>query len=518
MDNRIFGVRPYPETGESYAGYFLRLAWLNGLPHLKSLFETIGMERPNERNIGRWDALHLKAVCDKLAPFLNRTTDQVYEPLQVQNGASVVYDHTRMIQDLRVSHPRICPACLAEGRYIHQPWGLAVIAHCQHHNCMLLDHCPQCAKPFTWKTSLFEGCDHCGLTWTEYISSQRIVTALEKQIVSQLEHDEYDRDLIKDLCAAIVIAARPFDSMHQAVGSVGSMAGYSTLVSQAYKLLQSRETQVQWLQACQRERSGVAILGESALLRPFFNLRKNLSRHTIAGQIRPGESSQSSSDEWAPCERTELIKPYRLKGAKSDEAVLRYQVTLHELAVTLDIPSSEIQALVDGGAISATNTTTVLRDQLFDLRSLAMIMQKLPILDEQAVGSQCLVHVTTKSWLFEEHLTTFGELLSDVITGRVRCYVDEGRTLSSLFIEEEDLQVWLNYQLSVACQAPVAIHRAARSLRCGHKRVRELVQAGKLSWAKWSQNGERVDGSLLFELLKTSANAKARPMEGETHA
>ncbi len=168
MDKRFFGVRPYPESHESYQGYFLRLAWLNGLPHLKSLFETIGMVRTSERNIGRWDTAHLEVVCEKLADFLNRSPAQVYEPFTYMCASSFVYDQTRMIQDIRLNYPRVCPLCMAVGGYIHQYWGLAVTAHCQQHHCMLLDHCPRCTKPLSWKSALFEGCDHCQMTWAEY--------------------------------------------------------------------------------------------------------------------------------------------------------------------------------------------------------------------------------------------------------------------------------------------------------------------------------------------------------------
>lgn len=476
------------------------------------------MARPNERNIGRWDSLHLEAACSQLAPFLSRAVDQVYTPLQRQDGASVAYDQVRMIQDLRMNHPRICPACLAEGGYLHQHWGLAIIAHCQHHKSLLLDHCPQCTKPFVWKTSLFEGCSHCGMTWDECMHSQVAVSPLEQQVTSHLETDKADRDLIKDICAVIVIAARPFDSMHQSVGSVGYMNGYSSLVARAYRLLESKEAQRHWHQACLLERHYVEVLGDAAVLRPILNLKKSLSRPLDVDRVGVAEPSLFAHEDWTLNGGGSFIKPYRLRAFANDAAALRYQVTLHELAMTLDVPSSDIQALVDSGAITPTNTTTVLRDQLFDLRSLAASVSELPSMDAIRKNSNNYIRVTIGSEIFRRYMTSYGVLLGAVLSGGIQGYVDSNASLSSLYIETTELETWLNQRLTEACSEPVASDRAARALGCSDKRLRAMVKNGELSWARWSQNGERVDGESLRELLQQKTDTFVGCMEGESNA
>ncbi len=291
--------------------------------------------------------------------------------------------------------------------------------------------------------------------------------------------------------------------MHQSMGSIGYIEGYSSLVTQAYALLDSHDEQQRWRQACVQERHDVGTLGESALLRPLLNLNTKLSKPIDFSQFESSHAEQAQTGEWAFTEYNDVIKPSRTRSLSEDPLALRYQVTLHELASVLDIPSSEVQALVDSGAILPTNTTTVLRDQLFDLRPLARLVGQIPGLVQNA-GDHCCscVAVAKGSGLFRRHLTSYGKLLGAALTGQVRAYLDDSRCLSSIHVEEPELLNWLDQQLSMACEQPVAVHRAARALACSDKKIRELARQGALTWAKWSQNGERVDGESLHKLLE----------------
>ena len=130
-----FGVRPYPDTNESLQGYLLRLAWLNGIVHLERLLTLIGLPRYMSNNAAFWDQEKCLSVVDALAPWLKRARDQVFPNLKAQMKLPWCLEQCRLIQDLHLSHLRLCPACVVEHGMLDWRWSLAPVAHCINVYC-----------------------------------------------------------------------------------------------------------------------------------------------------------------------------------------------------------------------------------------------------------------------------------------------------------------------------------------------------------------------------------------------
>lgn len=120
----MLGVRPYPESSESLLGYCVRLCKLNGLSGLRMLYELI--EIPSiGKNKSRSELDRSAVVMEKLAPVLGREISVLQDAFSAQSPAWV-YDEKRLIQDVRIEHPRICPKCISEKGFVDWRWGLAM--------------------------------------------------------------------------------------------------------------------------------------------------------------------------------------------------------------------------------------------------------------------------------------------------------------------------------------------------------------------------------------------------------
>lgn len=59
---------------------------------------------------------------------------------------------------LNLSRPRACPACLRERLVWWAIWDLGLVAACPIHRCLLLNQCPHCKKMLTWRRAAIERC------------------------------------------------------------------------------------------------------------------------------------------------------------------------------------------------------------------------------------------------------------------------------------------------------------------------------------------------------------------------
>ncbi|MCJ9430025.1 helix-turn-helix domain-containing protein [Kordiimonas sp. A6E486] len=62
---------------------------------------------------------------------------------------------------LNLSRPRVCPLCLKEHQARLIEWDLASVACCPHHQTILIDQCPTCSSPLSWKHASVSRCGVC---------------------------------------------------------------------------------------------------------------------------------------------------------------------------------------------------------------------------------------------------------------------------------------------------------------------------------------------------------------------
>lgn len=138
--SEVFGAVDPAISRLAYTGFFSSLAGtVNGLGHYAELFMSA-----TERLTGLQDLRHLT-----LLPW---------QDLFPHNG-----------QGLLARHPRWCPACLHQQRFLGQAtvfplsWYVEVYRACPEHLCALEDRCHHCGKtqPFLPRFPDIGICDHC---------------------------------------------------------------------------------------------------------------------------------------------------------------------------------------------------------------------------------------------------------------------------------------------------------------------------------------------------------------------
>jgi|CEGE01.1.fsa_nt_gi hypothetical protein len=148
-------IRPYPLQDESFAGYLLRIAYLNGWQSINGLASVIGL-RPR-KTWSRLSELDLSDIASTLAPWLLRSASMLIQRFTPQISNPLVFDPSRYIYDFRVDTPRVCIHCMREEAALKFEWSLLLVQHCAKHQCELSQCCPSCHKPFDVESRLLEG-------------------------------------------------------------------------------------------------------------------------------------------------------------------------------------------------------------------------------------------------------------------------------------------------------------------------------------------------------------------------
>lgn len=145
----VLPVRPQPATGESIAGYLMRVASANGFGSVSQLCATAAKTGHEPlKVIFEWLILSQQA---RSHPFgvLPRRWFSAQPPL----GLSIA--------DFNHSFRRWCPICLTERPVLKGAWGLKLVCACDVHSVWLNDTCPRCGESQRWAGTEFLRC-HCG--------------------------------------------------------------------------------------------------------------------------------------------------------------------------------------------------------------------------------------------------------------------------------------------------------------------------------------------------------------------
>jgi len=149
MDHPCLPGLPPPEYGESFNGYLLRVSELNGYDNLALLHKIAG-----------YVGMPLAFRPGNIAPIAQLIDMSQGEVLRMtyETGSSVTarkklsflgHDIFHYLADTK--HPKICPACVRETRYLQAFWDLTLVVACPIHGQMLLVQCPRCGQPLSWR-------------------------------------------------------------------------------------------------------------------------------------------------------------------------------------------------------------------------------------------------------------------------------------------------------------------------------------------------------------------------------
>lgn len=499
-----FGVRPYPEQHESLNGYLLRIGAKNGLFKLSSIFAAISAQQIKSLNMGRWTDREFGALIKGIAPLLDRELHICSAPFQKQLSTGWLYSEHRMIQDIRLDFPRVCPHCITESGILDWHWGLAIYSSCPKHDCLLLDTCPDCCKPLEWESRLLKGCTHCDFNWDSVQQINKSPhTLLEARLWQSVrENRGIDLHAIADVCAAIAVIARPFDSLYRHTHAVPNISNYSALVQRAYLVLESKIERSEWVRQSIEKRKCIDVLGSDALRAPLNNLNKLLERplsldFSAYDIQRPLTQPASASLSEYP-EFTKLARQVLANTTGSDSDLMRYHVDASRFADYAQIAVNDLQQLVDANCLTSLNTTNVLRDQLFDLRDLVLLLDKVSTVE---FPESSTVELSADSQELKSHFARYGALIGAVLNKEVRGWIQPDLQFGHINVHSEDLKQWLRVQLQKECTGPISMNKAMSALQCGETTLRNLVREGCFSWARWRTGKEWVDGPSLFTYL-----------------
>lgn len=190
MQQRLLRTPPL-EYDESLLGYVIRLteanhydnaSWVTNLARLNVNFSTGGWMILNRDDT---DLTSLETLAGLRRSTLERLKYQV-----AKRGRTVRFQGVSLSVDMmKLSRPKVCPACLRESNYCRRVWDLLPFTACPRHEVVLLDTCPRCCGRVSWARSRVSRC-RCGFDWRDALEVKASPAGLKMaQRISELCRD-----------------------------------------------------------------------------------------------------------------------------------------------------------------------------------------------------------------------------------------------------------------------------------------------------------------------------------------
>ena len=492
--NKI-AVRPYMKLDESFSGYILRLTYENGFKDVTAFLKYGGINTSSTASFDKSVRTNKNIILDFLEIALNRNR----ESIDIGITYSDVIDFNRSIKNLHLDFLRICPHCIKEKKYIKETWLLAPVAHCEIHKCLLIESCPHCNSKLNFKSDIFEHCNNCGFQWQDYNSSDADFSNLEYQILNILNGNNQNNLLVGGICEAICSIARPLDFIHPIVHTISHCENYSLLVKTAYNFFNTPDLLDRWNDISSIEKPYLINLRNDLVNFQLFNLKNKLKKIQFCINIKPTPSDDNYLD---------LIKLENVSFAKharqnicSHVDDLRHQVTFKEIATILNIKSSEVSHLTGKHRLKPLNTSSIIRDQIYDVRDLFQLINNYTI--ESNIIFEDYIEIHCKEKMFFRYLTTFSSLIGSIFDQSVSAYIKTNNCEFSVLIKKTDLTKWLLNKVSEACKQPVAFSNARKLLRCSDLVLQEYIDSQQLKLYKTTnhRSNQMLDGTMLHDLF-----------------
>lgn len=479
-------VRSAPEANESFIGYCLRLAKVNGRLHLKELNKVLGLSFSKYQfcvGHNKFDA-----YLEKLAPMLLRNADDLREHFFEYQNLELVDSKKRMIQSLACSRPKICVHCLSEGKGLQADWLYLHNTHCDIHQVALMDECPECGEPLDWKTSLMNGCDSCGVSWSECSLPHSSTPVYQKVLDDALKHD--NQPLLDAFYAVFAVTLRPNDFIinRQTSLDMPNKESHQRHL-QAYALIHSPLYARQW--AKEYEKAGH--------LTPFLHGKPLLHfiKQTSESFDYPVEINHRYSH--TRDENESAIRLYRSKLA--ERIPLSRHVGLLEAATFLGIDVQGLGRLLDQHIVLPIHESYFLTDTLFDLESLIEVdlavwgkskqpqnnaadPPHVPVMDLfPALEAFCLSPATLLAICLKEPEVPF--------------YSAGGTHWYELSVNKTEFFEWLEDIYLQYMPDEISVDDFRRMTGTDEKQCRELVRNTSLSFKPWVKSDVISDKSLI---------------------
>jgi len=394
-EHKLLPVRLRHTPDEHFSAYLLRLALANGRSSVRELLKTVGLKGVNVSKHQAHDTLaalarHLGLEQKELSASISRAEMLRHIP---------ALDDSRIYRSLELSYPRICVACIRSGGLIPAYTGQLPFTHCLDHGHELIHSCPACHTLFEWSEELFEClCTACSATIEQIDTTPVLPSYAYELIVRQADSSSLNK-YIGDLLLAVQRIFEPFSSsLIIRERPPSEVLNWTSVLSQAYSLLDSAETIGAWIETCARTRSITASIGTAAVYLPIDTLRAKLS---LRWRLREADCHSAAT--------VQVMDTYR-----ADTIAHLAPVDHMSLSKVLGCKPSEILPLLETGAIECVKAHMSVRDARFDLTGLARQVELLS--DEQ---TDELIGIERSARIASAHGGHLGNVMAGILLGKI---------------------------------------------------------------------------------------------------
>ncbi len=409
-------AHPAPESGESPAGYLLRLADINGYFDLAELIDE-------SSSLGKYRLNSCMDSLSELAAQLGSVSHfELLSPKSVQHNSNQV--NSLPFKPLLIRSPRICPICMAEGAKIKAEWHVMQVTHCEKHHVQLIDYCT-CGAKLVWDEALLSyGCSTCGKAWLEFEGSEQELPQF-MQTFFALEIQQR-ANFINDITSAALTRARPYDTIvdshHLKPKHVANWLG---LLKSGYELITDPETFEQWLSSCAFVRSEFKALGNRAVFYPFYRLMSQLQGDWLIKNKQPTVFNTAPCSSILPSEVRSLnnkrnIMVDGLSEEAKDEGYI-YHINRESLANMLEVDIAIARELFTLDCLSSFTNEKLIRNNISCIK---------PLLKHALESAESSLNSATSLSKLTEFIKDFGATTADVLVAILKGYINCSINLS----------------------------------------------------------------------------------------
>lgn len=496
-------VRPEPLENESFNGFLLRIGKLNCMFENSEIVNYLGCDPTTAPGHSGWLETPSKHIFRSLERKLERPLNKQQARFKERDQLRWLFAKDRMVFDLRLGFPRICPACVLEHGTLDWRWGLAVTAHCPEHECRLTSSCPNCERKLKWTSSLLIGCPHCEQSWGKIpYPRESMITNTERQLWKDMGTGTgtMDESLLHDICLAIVVSMRPFDLIFESVRTCPRMMDYSQFVARAYTLLENPSANASWREQCHEKRGELSFLGNNFVEAPCDHFRSLLLKSWQGPHEQAVVAKEASSGEHNFPETTQYVSQSRRDKAleSNGQANYRYQISVVSFARELGLSNDSALDYFRGDILQSHKNVKNSTSRRFDLREFRRFFQDRP-------SPSNSIEIFPDNPIFSKFPATFGRLANDMILGKVDGGFSASSGIKALSIQTDVLKKWLTDQLIRKDVNGLSMKRATKALNCSRQHIRDLVASGSLEWAGESLFEPRVGNQSFCKYVLRSA-------------
>ncbi len=424
---------PDPVADESARGYLLRMVDVNGYKNVENICRKAGTKFAHKIHVmsQQWEQ-----ILGVFTPVLYKEESLLIETFEQHWTAKLYAKFDMKLSNLFSVNCRVCPMCIkGENGYANADWDFALSTVCTKHKCHLIEACPHCGEPISWKRGKLDTCRMCD---ENYSSAPAKVLEKDNPLLKLNKHySTMGRDGVEQFILACSRMYRPQDNIFACPSlRLMSLDEINSLLNQALGLMHSSNFRAQYQRWLDETRSKFAIISNNAVQEPlnaFMDSYSGKLDNRLAAMtfIPPIDSRNTlNKDEIIKVtHQSEVlgIKTARLKNITDDidEIYLSSQIDSKRLASILGVPFYSIQHLVNSGVLNPLNNVATARHYLFDLYDMATLLSNVSVQEPRKGKTLIPLSSLAGGKLLSMFAMQLHHVVEVILQQKVRVYFDK---------------------------------------------------------------------------------------------